>query len=379
MHGEVDNQGGYQQMARQQNHERDRAADDLTPAEQLVGKELPNGWKVEKLIDRPEGATGGYFSTSYIVRSGDGNAAFLKAMDYKKALGSQDPARNLHVMTAAYNFERDLMEKCKSRRLSRIVRILDSGTLQPQEEDQSSVVQYLIMELADRGDIRSFVTWGQNFETAWTLRTMHQTAAAMQQLHSTEIAHQDVKPSNVVVFQDNHSKLADLGRAFDRHSTAPHDESVCAGDRTYAPPELLYGHVLQDWRARRLGCDLYHLGSLIVFFCTQASMTHMLSKRIAVEHRWEKWGGTYAEVLPYLQHYFTQVIREIHENIRIDFADEIAEQVKQLCNPDPELRGHPKNIMYGGNQYSLERYVSTFDRLSKKAEWSLTRTDPIRR
>ena len=40
-------------------------------------------------------------------------------------------------MTAAYNFERDVLEKCKSNRLSRIVRILDSGTLSPQEGDPS--------------------------------------------------------------------------------------------------------------------------------------------------------------------------------------------------------------------------------------------------
>ncbi len=111
-------------------------------------------------------------------------------------------------------------------------------------------------------------------------------------------------------------------------------------------------------------------------------MTHMLSNRVAEGHGWEKWGGTYTEVLPYLQHYFSQVIREIQEKIRIDFADEIAEQVKQLCNPDPELRGHPKNIkniMHGGNQYSLERYVSIFDRLARKAEWSMTRREPIER
>lgn len=365
-------------MAGQQIDDKDHFGDTPTPAQQLVGKELPNGWKVEELIDRPRDATGGYFSTSYIVRSGDGERAFLKAMDYRKALKSQDPARELQVMTAAYNFERDLLEKCKTRRLSRIVRILDSGTLASQEEDPSNVVQYLIFELADR-DIRSFVTWGQTFETAWTLRTVHQAAAALQQLHSVEIAHQDVKPSNVLVFKDNHSKLADLGRAFDRHSTSPHDESACAGDWTYAPPELLYGYVPEDWRVRRLGCDLYLLGSLVVFFCTQVSMTHMLSSRTAAEHRWENWGGTYSEVLPYLQHYFTQVIREIQEKIQIDCADEIAEQVKQLCNPDPELRGHPKNIRFNGNQYSLERYVSIFDRLAKKAEWSLTRRDPIGR
>ena len=169
-----------------------------TPAQQLVGKELPNGWKVEELIEQPETATGGHFSTSYIVRSGNGERAFLKAMDYRKALESSDPARALQTMTAAYNFERDILEKCNSNRLSRIVRVLDSGSLPPQNGDASSVVEYLIFELA-RGDIRSFVSFGQAFDMAWALRTMHQTAVALRQLHSAQIAHQDVKPSNVLM------------------------------------------------------------------------------------------------------------------------------------------------------------------------------------
>ena len=358
----------------------DNATDTLTPAQQLVGRELPNGWIVEKLIHRPETATGGYFSSSYIVRSDKGKRAFLKAMDYRRALESPDPAKKLQAMTTAYNFERTILEKCKSKRLSRIVRVLDSGSLPPQDGDLSSVVQYLVFELA-RGDIRSFVDHGQSFETAWILKMTHQVAAALRQLHYLNIAHQDVKPSNVLVFEGDHSKLADLGRASDRDSTSPHDEIKCAGDQTYAPPELLYGHIPEDWRARRLGCDMYLLGSLVVFFCRGISMTHLLFKRLDKKHRFQNWGGTYSEVLPYLQNIFAQIIRELREEIQGDFAfaNEIAELVKQLCNPDPQQRGHPKNIISSGNQYSLERYVSIFDRLAKQAEYSLTHRKPIRR
>ena len=337
-----------------------------TPAQQLFGKKLVNGWEVREIIPRSSNATGGHFSTSYIVHSSSGDSAFLKAMDFKKALESPDPARALQTMTAAYNFERALLEKCMSNNLSRIVRVLDSGILAAQNRDPSSVVQYLIFELAD-GDIRSFVDFGRSFDNGWILRTMHQTSAALQQLHNVQIAHQDLKPSNVLVFDEYRSKLADLGRAFDRGSTSPFDEYRCAGDLTYAPPELLYGHLHEDWRVRRFACDLYLLGSLLVYFYTGVSITHMLFKRLDENHHYKTFTGTYGEVLPYLQHIFSQVIRELREQIPTDFAEEIKAVAKQLCDPDPQKRGHPKNVIYRGNQFSLERYVSKFDLLAKRA------------
>ena len=63
----------------------------LTPAQQLVGKELQNGWKVEKLIDRPETLNRGtLLPPPTFVRSDNGEKAFLKAMDYMKALESSE-------------------------------------------------------------------------------------------------------------------------------------------------------------------------------------------------------------------------------------------------------------------------------------------------
>ena len=348
------------------------------PAQRLAGKELMNGWKVMELIDRPPGATGGNFSSAYIVHSRNGEKAFLKAMDFRGALESPDPAKALEAMTSAYNFEKDLLEKCKSHRASRIVKVLDSGTLRPQSGDPSNVVQYLIFELAER-DVRSFVDWSQVFDTGWALRFMHQAAAALQQLHSMRIAHQDVKPSNILIFADQESKLADLGCAFDRDRTSPRDVFDCAGDLTYAPPELLYGYVPADWRARRLGCDMYLLGSLAVFFFAGVSMTHLLFGRLDREHHHENWNGTYEEVSPYILHIFTQIIRELRMRIPSNIAEEVSRLIGQLCNPVPEQRGHPKNILSGGNQYSLERYVSAFDCLAKRAEWILTHGDSARR
>ena len=291
-------------------------------------------------------------------------------MDYTAALTSPDPARALAAMTEAYNFERDLLHKCHSHRLSRIVRVLDAGILPSTAGDPAGVVQYLIFELAD-GDIRSFIQIVNDLDVAWALRMMHHVTAAVRQLHSAGIAHQDVKPSNILIFQRRRSKLADLGRASDRFRQSPFDDLSCAGDKTYAPPELLYGEISNDWSSRRLACDLYLLGSIVVFFCTGVSMTHLLLPRLNINHHYTRWTGTYREVLPYLEHHFLAIIREFRAQLIPRFPDEIVDVIKQLCNPDPNLRGHPQNIASTRNRYSLERYVSLFNRIAKRAEYTL--------
>jgi eukaryotic-like serine/threonine-protein kinase len=187
---------------------------------------------------------------------------------------SPDPARALEAMTQAYNFERDLMAKCGEKHMDRVVRAIASGTLRIEGAPAGGVVEYLlILELADY-DVRAHLARLGEIELAWILRSLHHIATGLKQLHSAGIAHQDLKPSNVLIFNQDTSKVADLGRASYLGHTAPHDELSWAGDISYAPPELLYGYVHTDWRTKRFGGDLYLLGSMVVFFFTGLS-THV--------------------------------------------------------------------------------------------------------
>src|ERR1700730_5677694 len=98
-----------------------------TPAEMLLGCRLDGGWEVIERIQAPPIATGGFFSTCYIVRSESGERAFLKALDFSRAFESKDPARALQAMTEAYNFERDILEKCSERKMDRVVKAIGDG------------------------------------------------------------------------------------------------------------------------------------------------------------------------------------------------------------------------------------------------------------
>lgn len=340
-----------------------------SPAEQLEGKVLDNGWKVIERMKTAGTMTGGTFSASYVVEDVRGSKGFLKALDYSKALLSKDPAQFLFALTAAYTFERDLLGLCADRKLSHIVRAIDSGKIQIDPTRADGVVEYLIFELADH-DIRSYLDVGNSFDLALTLRTLHQVATGLFQLHRIDIAHQDLKPSNVLVFRDSLFKIADLGRATLKHRSAPYDDQAIPGDPTYAPPELLYGYTHPEWLPRRLGCDLYLLGSLIVFFFSEASMTAMIKSYLAEAHCWERWGGSYNEVLPYIRDAFANSCYVISSYIDLSVRSDVMKIVGELCDPDPTTRGVFKRLGHY-DQYSLERYISRLDSLARRAELGL--------
>ena len=233
-----------------------------------------------------------------------------------------------------------------------------------------ATVQYLVFELAEC-DVRSYLSFAERLETAWTLRTLHQLAVGLEQLHRIQIAHQDLKPSNVLLFDRALAKIADLGCASLKGAAGPRDQLMCAGDRTYAPPELLYGGGVSDWTTRRFGCDAYLLGSMAVFFFTGLSMTAIVQSRLPEAQRWFNWSGSFEEVLPYLTHAHHEVNQQIKKEMPSSISGELTRIVEQLCEPNPDLRGHPLGRRPHGNKYSLERYVSWFNLLARKAELSL--------
>src|SRR5438046_680864 len=122
----------------------------IAPATLLAGRVLPGGWRV---IAPLSGSTGGRFSVGYLVESADAKKGFLKALDYSRAFNAPDVARAMEAMTSAYNFERDLLTKCREQRLSKIVMAIDSGSVEIPGAPAGGIVEYLIFELAE-GDIR---------------------------------------------------------------------------------------------------------------------------------------------------------------------------------------------------------------------------------
>lgn len=335
-------------------------------AARLEGLTIDGDWTVERRLNPGPKATGSMFSIGYVACHPKRGTAFLKALDFSRALADPDLMRTLQVLTEGFNYECRILDKCGEAKMDRVVRALDTGILRV--DGEILPVPWVLFEHAD-GDVRAHLDATVAFDHAWALRSLHHVAVGLFQLHRQSIAHQDLKPSNVLVFDGNSSKIADLGRADYRGHDAPHSRLPYAGDPNYAPPELLYGDVAVDWETRRQSCDLYHLGSLILFLFTGASTTPAIVAKLDASHK-PYAGSGYAAVLPYVRAAFNEVAEEFANELP-DGLEDLVTIFRELCDPEPGLRGHPKARTGPGNPYSLERYVSRLNLLASRAEGGL--------
>lgn len=347
------------------------------PAELLTGMVLDGGWEVTQLLASAPGGTGGNFSVAYLVER-ESATAFLKALDltFVMTVGTGSVVDRLAHATAAYRHERDIVLSCTDARMSNVVRALATGevTVDQSRLDPSfqlfSDVPYLIFEKA-LGDVRSAIDNNLvAFDDAWSLRMLHGAANGVRQLHQAEMAHQDVKPSNLMAFEDI-GKVGDLGRASPPGGNGLYDGHVFAGDKTYAPPELLYQEIQLDDRVRRRAADLYQVGSLIAFFFTRSGMTAMIEAELDVAFHWRNWPNDYRRALPFVRQAYDQAVLRIESQLPPACRAELVRCIREMCDPDPLVRGNPRVTRPGPQRYSLEQYVARFDRLAKTAELAL--------
>jgi eukaryotic-like serine/threonine-protein kinase len=347
-------------------------------AHNLLGHTLGTGWKVIEKITKPIGSTGSFFSVCYKVEKDD-EICFLKAFDFAKfqmISDMEDPGRSrvdiIGDMIKAYQYERDLSELCRNRHVTKVAFVKEAG-----EETVNgftySFVPYLIFDLAD-GDVRSQLSFTNKLDFAWKMGSLHDIAVGLKQLHYIDVSHQDLKPSNLLLFNKK-TKLGDLGRALCKElNDGPYRGRAFTGDNNYAPPEIMYGYFDADWYKRVYATDCYLLGSMVVFYIAGISMSALLMSNIPENFRVDKWRGGFEEVKPYILDAFTKSLCEFEKNIDNDFfRKELKQIVEHLCYPMPEKRGHPKNIITQGSNFNLERFVSKFDYLHEKAEYFLKR------
>lgn len=345
---------------------------DISAANNLLGKTLNSGWKVIKKVEKETYQTGRFFSVCYEVEK-DNEICFLKAFDFNKFFQIAEPNKKIVDVMAdmlnAYRYEKQLSDFCRNKHVTKVFFVRDAGE-ENVEGYTISVVPYLIFDLAE-GDVRKNLHFSEKLDNTWRLKSLHDIAVGLKQLHYIEVSHQDLKPSNILIFKGE-SKIGDLGRSICKSISSPYEKTPFTGDFNYAPPEIMYGYYLENWYDRVFSTDCYLLGSMVVFYFTGISMTAMISKHIPYDFRYDVWQGSFEDIIPYILNAFSKTLNEFENSINDDYLKrELRWIVERLCYPIPEERGHPKNIIMMGSSYNLERFISKFDFLHKKSKFGL--------
>ena len=335
-------------------------------AESLEGLELNNRWRVLKRIIPQKHNTGGCFSTAYIVEDTEG-VAFLKAIDFNAFFnsGKKSVVDAIKEMTDAYTYERDLLYRCKKNSLNKISMIIDEGEVELDNFSVINKVPYLVFNMAD-GDIRTVIDFSTNVDLCWKIKSLHNISVGLKQLHGVKIGHQDIKPSNILLFDDKKvSKIGDLGRSLCQDINAPHDGGGFVGDPNYSPPEYYFGYSHTDWNLRVKSTDFYLFGSMITFYFSGLNMTTLLFQNTSKEFWPQNWGGDYSSVLPYLLDSFQKALLEFQEAIEDDLLKiELTKIVEYCCHPDPNLRGHKDSK--GVHKLDFQKTISKLDLIHKQ-------------
>lgn len=341
-------------------------------SEQLLGAKLDGGWIVRSIA--APGETGGNFSFGLLVDHPDGRLGFAKVVNYERASWSSDPTAMLHALTRAHIFERELVDVCRERGLTRVVRAYGWGNVRV--EGMPLPLPYIVFERAD-GDVRHALGSIESNLLSMRLQLCHEATVAVRQLHGARIAHQDLKPSNLLVFEAvgahlGSSKIADLGRASHRDKHAEHDDLPVAGDPGYAPPEQAYGTKHESFELRRMACDLYQLGSLCTFLLTDEPFHLLVRRYLHPAHDPINWRGSYGDVLAYVREAHVQALSDVEKQIGGEIGEGVRATLGELLDPDPMLRGDRRNLGKV-NQFSLERAVSRWNTLAARAQRSTVR------
>jgi serine/threonine protein kinase len=316
-------------------------------ANEILGVTTECGWEIFHKIDT-EQSSGGNHCVRYLARNKKGDVAFLKAMDLSRAFHFQakDRLKVINDLTGHYLFEREILTKCKDRSMTKVVIPLSAGEIHlPDQLPPLDEVYFIVFEKAENDLRQAFIdsppsTWFSFF------RAIKHTCLGLEQLHSAGIAHQDIKPSNILNFEQSISKIADLGRVIDAEGVSPFSNMHFAGDPSYAPIEMKFDIKINHFQERYLA-DLNAVGSLIYQTLVGVPITGALVGETlliapAIQHM------NYSQSLPVFETAFFTLMDRLHQECESRFGADIAkavvDTVVEMCHPDYKKRGSPKAL-----------------------------------
>lgn len=340
----------------------------------LIGYQFRTGWEIVRVHkSSSNNPTGGAYSICFDVRK-NGEEKFMKALDFnahlkKQPKGQEDPVMAINQMTEQFIYERTLSEMCHNGHVTKVVYMEESG--QEYVEPLGMLMPYFIFSMATY-DLNEKLSVSERLDFAWKMKSLHDVAVALKQLHTLGITHQDVKPSNILLF-DEETKLGDLGCSLCDTLESPFGNDIFPGDKNYAAPEKSYhcNIPVEEMEEQKYLNDSYLLGSLMVHYVTGCSMNALLLRHMPKGCHPNQYKGTFKGIEPYLLNGFQEALEEIGRSVPDGkVKDRLIPLIGCLCHPLRKKRVHGKNGSFKNlaAKHSLERFVAELDYIQRLAE-----------
>mmetsp|Transcript_98791 Transcript_98791/g.175933 ORF Transcript_98791/g.175933 Transcript_98791/m.175933 type:complete len:441 (-) Transcript_98791:71-1393(-) len=195
-------------------------------------------------------------------------------------------------------------------------------------------ILFIIMSLAEDGDLRSVVTQAQAVQRVIpepaVVTWLRQVLMGLEHLHNQDVVHRDLKSSNIFLCEGRRRiRIGDFGISTVLQSTA--FASSCVGTPAYMSPELMrnerYDFHVDMWA---LGCISFELATLKLPFAA-TSLLQLAVQVIERDPTWEKMEGRSEELKD-----LTSRLLKKDVNARPSASDLLQEPLMQQPDPSEE-------------------------------------------
>jgi len=100
-----------------------------------------------------------------------------------------------------------------------------------------------------------------------------------------------------------------------------------------------------------MGCDAYHLGSMISSLITTVGMTPLLMMGLEPSLRWQEWKGSFEEALVFLRPAFADAVEYVSAEVSPYLRDDVTSVLRQLWRSRSREKGPPLDARDGGIRF----------------------------
>jgi serine/threonine protein kinase len=165
--------------------------------------------------------------------------------------------KDVHKISPTISKEINIMKELKHPNIIKMYEVI-------YETDFDNI--NIIMEYAPMGSLHDYLKKNKNISEITSKYFMRQIAGGLKYLLSKNIMHRDLKPHNILMFENNILKIADFGLAKNFQANNQEFNTLC-GSPLYMAPEIVIpmaNKVKKSERSYTVKADLWSVGLILL-------------------------------------------------------------------------------------------------------------------